>query len=111
MVIADVLGLRGRQRAVEGYDDPRGLMVNAESLDVDHHRAHAQVIAGGLGLTGRPAGPTAVTVALLVYWPMVAICVVVEVQVSPGSSKPSWLVSPTLKPLTSTGEGGSRRRR
>ena len=59
MVIIDVLGLRGGQRTVESHDDLRGLVVNAESLDVDHHRALAQVMAERLSHdreTGRAEG-------------------------------------------------------
>ena len=72
VVIIDVLGLRGVQRTVESHDDLRGLVVDAESLDVDHHRAFAQVMAERLGHDREPAGLRPVTVALLVYWPMIA---------------------------------------
>ena len=38
--------------------------------------------------------PTAVPT--LLYWPATAVPLAVNTQVSPASSRPSWLVSPTL---------------
>ena len=48
------------------------------------------------GAAGRGSLGVPVAVPMLLYWPAVAVPLAVKTQVSPVSSRPSWLVSPTL---------------
>src|SRR5271166_2968160 len=68
LVIADVLGLRGVQRTIEGYNDLGGLMVNAEPLDFYDRRAHRHRLRLG---AARASDLVVVAVAVVAGHPLV----------------------------------------
>ena len=65
----------------------------------------AKWLLTSLSVTGGPAGGVPVAVAVLVYWPAVAIRVAVKVQVSVGSSRPSPSASPPTKVASKSSAG------
>ena len=116
--VGDVVGpgdgaADGDDRAVGRACDRRVVVVGAVGqLDDVDVGSVAEVVVGVVAVTGMSPGwccrrghGVPVAVPMLLYWPAVAVPLAVYTQVSPGSSRPLSLVSPTLKPPESTGVG------